>query len=296
MKEKIIKTLEENRLYNDNYHEVYINKIQDFFDSYHVNKSSKNKLPKSVKRNKDGFLILDNEPYIISDLIPDGHSEAFWMLLSNGSRILLKEADYEEIQNELLFKYLCKWLDIPCANNDVALFEGNVYLLSPSFLSLNEFLLDYYEVKKKKSIDVKELTEKAKQINQDSFVRKTLLVDMLTDNQDRFPNNFKVISGNDKTRICPLYDNGMLRQCKKWSYVTLFVGESQDNYDIISYLIGSPEFKSWCLNKLISKSYPSLKKQIYADKGIYVDDALSNAFDKDVKDGISLVLDAFKHN
>ena len=34
--EKIIKTLEENKLYDDNYDEVYVNKIRDFFDSYTI--------------------------------------------------------------------------------------------------------------------------------------------------------------------------------------------------------------------------------------------------------------------
>ena len=294
--EKIIKTLEENRLYDDNYDEVYVNKIRDFFDSYQINKGSKNKIPKTLKRNSDGFLLLDNEPYIISDLQTDGHSEAFWMLLSNGSRVLLKQADYEEIQNELLFKYLCKWLDIPCANNDVALFEGDVYLLSPSFLALDEFLLDYYEVRKKTNIDVKNLIGKARKINQDTFVRKTLLVDILTDNQDRFPKNFKVIKGKKNIRICPLYDNGMLRECKKYSSVLLFAGESTDNYDIISYLLKNESFKNWCLKKLISKPYPDLRKTIYQDKGIYVDDEINKAFNKDVKDGISLVLDSIKNN
>ena len=294
--EKIIKTLEENKLYDDNYDEVYVNKIRDFFDSYHVNKSSKNKLPHTIKRDNNGFLVLDNEPYIISDLKTDGHSEAFWMLLSNGSRVLLKQADYEEIQNELLFKYLCKWLDIPCANNDVTVFQGNVYLLSPSFLSLDEFLLDYYEVRGKQSIQVKDLVEKADKINQDAFVRKALLVDILTDNQDRFPKNFKVIKGKKNIRICPLYDNGMLRECKKYSSVLLFAKESTDNYDIISYLLKNESFRNWCLKKLISKPYPDLRKTIYQDKGIYVDDEINKAFNKDVKDGISLVLDSIKNN
>ena len=296
MKEVIIKTLEENKLYDDNYDEVYVNKIRDFFDSYHINKSSKNKLPHTIKRDNNGFLVLDNEPYIISDLKTDGHSEAFWMLLSNGSRVLLKQADYEEIQNELLFKYLCKWLDIPCANNDVALFEGDVYLLSPSFLALDEFLLDYYEVRKKTNIDVKDLIDKASKINQGTFVRKALLMDILTDNQDRFPKNFKVIKGKKNIRICPLYDNGMLRECKKWSSVLLFAGESTDNFDIISYLIKDKFFKNWCLSKLISRKYPNLKEEIFKEKGIYVDDEISKAFNKDVKDGISLVLDGIKNN
>ena len=74
MKDKIIKILEENRLYEDKPDLIETNKINDFFKNYKLNKSSNNPLPSTIKRNKDGFLILDNEPFIVSDLKTDGHN------------------------------------------------------------------------------------------------------------------------------------------------------------------------------------------------------------------------------
>ena len=58
----IIKILKENQLYDNNIKEVYINKKQEFLNNYKINKSSKNKIPNTIKRNNDGFLILDTEP------------------------------------------------------------------------------------------------------------------------------------------------------------------------------------------------------------------------------------------
>ena len=52
MDKDIIRILEENRLYDDNYSDVYVNKAQDFLQSYKLNKGHVNKIPKSIKRDK----------------------------------------------------------------------------------------------------------------------------------------------------------------------------------------------------------------------------------------------------
>lgn len=294
----IVKALEENLLYGNSYANVCINKTKDFFESYKINKGPKNNLPNSIKRNNDGFLLIDYEPYIISDLKTDGHNEAFWMLLSNGSRILLKDVDNVEIQNELLFKCLCKWLDIPCANNDVAIFEGDTYLLSPSFLGINEYLFNYYDVYGKLEIDINELIKKASLINQDFHLKKMLTVDILTQNQDRFPRNFKVIKSSKQMKICPLYDNGILEINNMklfFKHYPSINGSIKDD-DILNYLMQDDEYKKWCFKKIISRQMPNFRNQIYNDKGVYIDDNVYDSFNKTVNDGKALILDNFKNS
>lgn len=294
----IIKILEENRLYDDDFKNVYTNKIQKFIDDYKINKGSKNKLPNGMKRNKDGFLILEDEPYIISDLKTDGRNAAFWMLLSNGSRILLKDVDEVEIQNELLFKYLCKWLDIPCANNDAAIFEGSPYLLSPSLLGIDEYLFNYYNLDRTSDIKIDKLLSDASKIGQDFFLKKTLTVDMLSANQDRFPKNFRVIKSPKQIRICPLFDNGILEiNSGKMRVLKLpVINGSLSHDDLINYLMQDIVYKKWCLKKIISRDMPNLKEQIQNDKGIYIDDDVFDSFNKSINNGKAIILDSYKYN
>lgn len=300
MDKDIIRILEENRLYDDNYSGVYVNKAQDFLQSYKLNKGHVNKIPKSIKRDNNGFLLLDFEPYIISDLETGGHNEKFWMVLSNGSRVLLKSTAWVGIQNELLFKYLCKWLDVPCASVDVATYCFEKYLLSPSFLGINEYLFDYYDLYKSNdySIDVARLIEKAMAIKQDSFVRKMLIVDILAQQQDRFPANFKVVKNSKKTRICPLFDNEILEinsyMLRDKTYPSINLSANDD--DVITYLLEDHKFKQWCLDKIISRQIPDFREMIRKDKGIYIDDSVSDSFNKTVKDGKTLILDNYKYN
>lgn len=292
----VVKVLEENRLYDDNYAKVYVNRPKEFFKNYKINKGSINKLPLSIKRNNDGFLMLDDEPYIVSDLPTDGHEEAFWVLLSNGSRVLIKKVNDTEIQNSILFKYLCKWLDVPCANDDVVLYQGKVFLLSPSFLSIDEYLFDYYDVEEKVRLKIDKLIDKASLIGHDFHVRKMLAVDMLAQNQDRFPNNFKVIKNKSKMRICPLYDNGILDiNHDKVLFKTLFIiNASTSDDDVFYYLMENDKFRWWCLKKIVTSEMPNLKEQIYHDKKIYIDDEVFNSFNKSVNDGKALILDNLK--
>lgn len=290
----IISILEENRLYDDNYNEVYTNKIDLFMRNYKINRTSKNKIPNSIKRDSNGFLILDNEPYIISDLVPNGHNESFWMLLSNGSRILLKNLNEHELQNELLFKYLCKWLNIPCANNDAAIFQGQTFLLSPSFLSPNKYLLDYYNIEGKNIIDLNKLLLDAFEIKQDSFIRKMLTVDILAKNYDRFLGNFKVIKSNKQIRICPLFDNELLGNYGKGKMIRLtsFKGFI-DNAEIIKYLKQDPAFKEWCFKNIVLNPMPNFKQEVFNEKKLYIDDGIFNEFNNNVNEGKALILDLY---
>ncbi len=298
MKDLIIKTLEENRLYDDNYDLVSYNKINNFFKDYKLNTSNNNPLPNNLKRDKNGFLILDNESFIISDLEIDGHNDNKWMLFSNGSRALLKNVYQDELQMELLFQELANTLNIPSAKYDVVTLNKNPFLISQSFLSLEEYLFDYYNVEKKTFIDVEELVKEGKKINQDKHVRKTLFIDLLTKHYDRFPHNFKIIMSKENKKVAPLYDNGLC--CIGTLYKSRFTFPeykgSINPSNIIKFLISDEEFRNWVSNYINKINLISFKDKIKQEKGIYIDNDMNELFIKNVQENQTLTKRIIKNS
>lgn len=294
----IRKVLDENKMLENNF--LQSNKMQEFKKTYKLNVSNKNCFPKNIKRNKDGYIILDDIPFIMTkEENKDGHNNTYWLILENGSRILLKEVLYTEIMSELLFKELAKKLDVQSANYDVGILNNKIYLISPSFLRIGEKLVDYYNLSfNNYEVDVKELTDKAKKIKQDLFIRKMLTIDMLSENEDRFPNNFRTIQSKKNIRICPLYDNGILEINNMklfFKHYPSINGSIKDD-DILNYLMQDDEYKKWCFKKIISRQMPNFRNQIYNDKGVYIDDNVYDSFNKTVNDGKALILDNFKNS
>lgn len=323
-KNKIISILKENELYDANCDRFWTNEIDDFLKNYKMNKSHINTLPNNIIRCDDGFLILESVPYIVSNKEEEGHSLKNWLLFDNGCRALLKNLNWIKIQNELLFKYLCNWLDIPCANVDVCYLESTKCLISSSFLGINEKALNYYDGAKStslnltgenpglltehetitnrfykdftKHLDIEQLIKMADRIRQSFFIRRTLLVDILAQNEDRFPRNIKIIKGKKGIRECPLFDHEILAingesLCFK---MLPSINDSTDYDKIINYLLKDDEFKNWCLEKIILRQVPDFKEMIYRDKKIYIDDEVIESFNKTINDGRSIILDNYK--
>lgn len=292
---QIIEILNENNLYVGSKDNIISYKKDAFLSNYKLNRSSKNVFPKHLERNNNGYLVLDNEPFILTNKRETGNSNTIWILLSNGARVLLKEIPRIERENELLFKELCKELDVPCANSDIVTLDGKIYFASLSFLAPKEFLEDYYELRKKAIINVVDLIDNAKEINQDYFLRKVLTCDILSENIDRFPNNLKVIRNKKQRRISPLFDNGLLRDGKA-KVTTPYINGSFDNDDILEFLMQDEYYRVWAFNKIISKQMPNFKKRIFEEKKIYIDDKNYEYFKESLENGKTLVLDAYKNS
>lgn len=294
--EKIIKALEENRLYDDGDEKIISNNEDDFFKHYKLNKSNKNPLPSCLTRNKNGFLNLDDEPFIISDLKTDGHNDNKWILFKNGSRALLKSVDYNEISMELLFHELAFKLNIPSAKYDVATLNDKIFLISESFLSIDEYLFDYYNVEGKTFIDVEQLEEESKKISQDKHLKKTLFIDLLTNHYDRFPHNFKVITDGKNKSIAPLYDNGLCGIGMNYKLKFTFPEHknSIDPKQIIRFLINDKKFKEWILFYIDNINPYYLKDKINQEKKIYVDSNMNELFIKNVKENQSIIKNVLK--
>lgn len=294
--EYINKVLRENKMLENEF--LQSHKVQEFKTKYRLNASNKNHFPKNIKRNKDGYIILDDIPFIMTRAQnKNGHNNTYWLILENGSRILLKEVCYAEIMSELLFKELAKKLDVQSANYDVGVLNNKIYLISPSFLRIGEKLVDYYNLSfDNYEINVKELTDKANKIKQDLFVRKMLTIDMLAENEDRFPNNFRTIQSRKNIRICPLFDNGLARGTFKFNTIIPSINGNADSVDVFSYLMQNEEYKLWVLNKILNKNLYNLNEVIRLEKGIYVDEEITKSFEESIDNGKIILLEAFKNS
>ena len=278
-----------NRLFNYGYDDVYVNKEKEFLSNYTFNETSNNPWDYE-NRNKDGLIILDDKPFIINDAVTDGHNKAQFIVLTNGSRILLKEVEKDEMYMELLFKELADFLNIPCASYDIVTLNNHEYLASNSFLDIDDLLFDYYKLYEYKNqikysnieINIKNLISKSNEINQTEFLLKAIFIDILTKNNDRFPNNFRAILRNNNMDICPLFDNGLCGLNRKYHAAYLTYNNRQNTYDILNYIMSYKALKDW-INKLLPFiDCDTLKDNIYRKKGIYIDDKTSKIFANNV--------------
>lgn len=288
--DKIIKVLEENRMYND-----YNNKIEffneiEFFKNYKLNKTSIHKIPSYIKRNKDGLLMLDDTTFIKNTFSEsEGHNNAYWLLLDNGSKILLKDVEYDEICMELLFMEFANAINIPNAKYDVATLNGKTYLASICFTSVDDLLFDYYDLKGKPEINIVDLIKKAKKINQEEFIKKMLIIDLLTNNKDRFPNNLRAIIRNKNYIICPLFDNGLCTLGKKNFYTLPSYKNSTNTKDIISFLLEDKNINNWYLNTVLNVDVSNLKERLMKNKKFFIDDSINDLFCKTIENTKELV-------
>lgn len=211
---------------------------------------------------------------------------------------MLKGVLEDELNMELLFQELANVLNIPSAKYDVVTLNKNHFLISQSFLSLQEYLFDYYNTDKKTFIDVEELVEEGKKINQDKHVRKTLFIDLLTNHYDRFPHNFKVIMNDSVKKIAPLYDNGLcvIGELYKSRFTFPEYKGSIIAPNIIKFLISDNDFKNWVLNYINKINPIYFKEKIKKEKGIYIDDALNEMFTKKVLENHALVKSILKNS
>lgn len=290
MGNKIETVLEKNRILNDVYNEIYVNKEAEFFKNYKFNPTSIHTIPDYISRNKNGFLVLDDAPFIINSFLSDGHNEALWLLFDNGSKILLKNVENDEMHMELLFQELANSLNIPSARYDIVIINGKTYLSSECFISVDDLIFDYYDVDRKKDIPIEGLIRKAKKINQEEFVKKMLTIDILTNHKDRFPNNFRTIIRDGKQIICPLYDNGLCGLSEKEKYVLPSYQGSNDIEDIIFFLLKDPKYYNWCLKNVLSEDASLYSSKILEEKSIYIDKDVNDIFEKNVTEAQSLIL------
>lgn len=302
MDDKIKTILKANHLYDkDNKKledfDITHNKLDEFYDTYKQNHTNKQLIPE-VKRDKEGRIILEEIPFIVSNLEDENIN---WLLLNNGTKLLLKKNRLKEENDfEVLMSYFLKQLDMKHARYDVATYKEKEYLVTPSFLKNKEKVnLPFDECP-----SIIEGYNKMKKYGGETFFLKTCFVDRIYGNIDRFPNNFGVITGakingkNAQTRLCPLYDNvsknSILVREEKYGFFPYINNKISSCQDIFSYLLEYEEIMNFT-NKQLRKSniYKALC-EIEKDKKITMYNDWYNKIQNFFKDSEYLINNALK--
>lgn len=289
MKKKIIDVLKLNKLYRDD-EKINLNncnKLEDFFLTYKYNSFRKNFLPNNIVRNEKGYILLDEIPFIVSniDLKKDNenmHNNCKWIILNNGSKVLLKETNYfDDKEKELIIMYFLKYLNMKCANYDIAEFKGQDFLITPSFLTSNEKIFNPFTDFQ----NIVKTQEECKMLGINVHHLKTTLADIIYGNPDR-KRNFGIIVKGDKHRICPLFDNAELSlsdyEASSFPYIANELYEPVDI--VLNYLLSFEEILNWLEGPFKNVNLLKIVENIKRDMGIEIPNETYVDFENYFKD------------
>lgn len=305
MEKKITSILKENNLYDENKMIDISNcsKLDEFFDSYKYNPTSKQHIPSNVIRDDTGKILLNEIPFIVSNQSILDKEDLKWIILNNGTRLLIKERDYSEYQiyNELeiVIMYFLKSLNISCANYDIAILDDKEVLITPSFLSHNEKIITFDN-----PYNIKEFYEFLKQYGMQIHYLKTIFSGKMYGDVDRFPRNFGRIDGINKKgkivhRNCPLFDNAEKNAILKREkpYLNNVYVDNQENFKtdvIFSYLLTYEEIMSWVKTTVSKVNLDQIIEKIKTDKNIIISSKAYSKINNFFKDSEAIINDELK--
>lgn len=305
MNQEIIKILKENNLY-DSYNSLKknsINKPDEFFKTYKINPTNKSRLPSDIIRDDKKRIMLDDIPFIVSNITVEGKTASNWLILNNGTKILIKDnVDINNNTSELLLMYFIKSLNVSSANYDIATLNDKEYLISINFLKNKERIFEVF--KNVPTID--KGYEDLKIYGSNIHFLKTCFIDNITGNIDRFPKNFGVIVGgkfNFKTingRICPLYDNADMNSLFFREDIFGFCPSIGNTFsspnEIFNYLLSYEQINSWVNSSFKNANLYNAAQKLYKEKNIYVDNDLYKMFENFFKDSEYIINEELKGN
>ena len=306
MSQEIIKTLKQNKLYEESPIDVdACNLVDKFFNTYTFNPTNKQKIPSDIIRDDKGRIILNSIPFIVSNKPANKNRDNKWVILNNGTKLLLKGARKEKYNViELVLMYFLKQMNVNTANYDIAVLDDKEFLVSPSFLRNNEQIILPYSTTPKISDEY----ENAKKYKGEVQLLKTFFLDRIYGNIDRFPCNYGLITGgyNNKLekglRVCPLFDNaeecGIFIREDKYGYDFFpYVDKENDSSSnkVFNHLLGYEGVMHWI--KAVSKrtSLHDAAEKLYKEKKIYVDNDVYEKMEKFFSDSQKIINEELKN-
>ncbi len=277
------------------------NNIESFFQTYHADPEKKKGkiLTQNTERDENGFITLENLPFIYSNKIACNFINN-WILLNNGAKVLIKheygdDAD-EIIEQELLIMYFLKSLNVSCANYEPVLLNGQKCLATPSFLKPGEEIIMPFT-----NANNIELTyEEAKKYRNDIHYLKTIFADRIYGNIDRIPNNYGIIkesfmSKRKHPRNCPLFDNGeLIFSPRQDIYFPHLNNGSRDINETISYLLANEEIMHWVINPMKKTNLQTIAERLKREKSFIVSDITYKNFENYFKDSEAVINEELK--
>lgn len=196
--------------------------IESFCDTYTSVKYNKKSL--DYPRDENGIIILEPKDYLIANIQSGGTREGRWHLLSNRTRVFIKNVcNPEEAYGELVAQQIARQMGIPYTEYDLVTLGGLTKIASINILETGEELLhgnDILPVKSNKDIGYicrsieralksrypNICAEKLQEIKEDFL--KIVIFDKIIFNWDRNPGNWGLILSPDgSVRMAPEFDN-----------------------------------------------------------------------------------------
>lgn len=298
--EKIKEILLSNNLYDQN-KPIDIeksNNIETFFQTYHNDPEKKKGkiLTEKAERDENGFIILENLPFIYSNKIASNPTNN-WILLNNGAKVLIKQQE-EIIEKELLIMYFLKSLNVSCANYEPVLLNGKKCLATPSFLKPGEEIIMPFT---NNTNNIEVTYEEAKKYRNDIHYLKTIFTDRIYGNVDRGSNNYGIIEGKNfnkrkQSKNCPLFDNGecIFRSRQHPLFPHLNNGSRNIN-ETISYLLTNEEIMHWVINPMKKTNLQTIAERLKREKGFIVSDITYKNFENYFKDSEAVINEELKN-
>lgn len=249
-------------------------------------------------REDDGFI--DISEFKINKL---NNSRHVYTLNTNNKTYYFKYIDYiSDVYNELIAEEIAKDYNIPHIHYDLASYNGNIGVISESFLKEDEVYTSISNILKKvylnddknhnnltdlwDTFDIlfnnEELTSKL--INK---IINIFIFDILIANNDRHDENYGIITSNNNIDVSPIHDNScMLSEISLYDNEYGIMVEQDDNDTIEDFLnISSPEFTELLKSKLwiieednINKILDRVEKRINRKIEDNIKDKIKNKF------------------
>lgn len=206
-------------------------------------------------RNEMGILVLDDFNKVIKNEV--GRKQKNW-LENNGKEYLFKTgASNYEIFAEVISAELAHQCNLSTADYDVAVYNGHIGVVTPSFLKPGDIILsgeDLFkyaklfspESKFNNSIDnivdmLKLCTSRDYDIEKiKEELTKIWLFDGLICESDRNFSNWSIIINGNEIRVAPIYDCSTM--CRMNNDINSLVRNVRDEHDIIS-MVSSIKFQ-----------------------------------------------------
>lgn len=296
MLEKVINILTDNNIYENEAPLILSrsNNLEEFFNNFNIAsfKNQKNIFNQNIQRDKNGFINLEDFPFIYSNKIENVRNS--WLLFNNGARVLLKnDIENREIEQELMIMYFLKSLNIACASYEPVLLNGNKYLATPSLLKLDEKFID-----PEYSTNIGIAYNEAKKYNNELHYLKTVFADLIYGGTDRFPGNYKLIKNKNTSEIrtCPLLDNAEYLFEKNFNeYTPHLENGSYDINEIISYLLNYEAIMYWVINPVKKTNLQNVAKRLKREKNFIVSNITYKRFENYFKDSEAVINEELKN-
>lgn len=299
MEEKVKKILQEKNLFIQD-KELDLeksNNLNKFLENYHEDtfKNQYKNFGNNLPRNNNGFIILDEVPFIYSN-----HSyccKANWLLFNDGTKVFLKKPDdwdenvVDALEQEIFIEYFLKNININCAKYEPAILNGKKYLIVPSFLNKNDTLFTIFN--RENGLEVNQKLSKT--FSNEVFFLKTAFADRIYGNPDRLPRNYGIILDSNTFKNCPLFDNGELLFYRDDEYFPKLKNGSNNMNDVIAYLLQNDEIMHWVTHDVKKANLQSIVEKLKREKGFIISNSTYKAFETFFKDSEAIINEELKN-